>query len=110
MLDAAKDEMGKKKAPPKKDQAKEDGGEPKEQQGGMKAQDGIPANAQLKALRAEQADIYERTQQLAKANPDAGNLNDAQRRELTELHNDQNRILELFQQITAPAEKKGEQP
>lgn len=76
----------------------------------MRPGDGIPPLAQLKALRAEQLEINERTKELAKQNPDPNNWNDAQRREVAEMEAEQARLHRLFEEMTAPAEKKGEMP
>jgi hypothetical protein len=115
LLDAIKEEIAKMKAKKEQDLAKEqdpkkDQPEKKEQQGGMRAQDGIPPMAQLKALRAEQLDLNERTEDFAKRNPDLNNLNDDQLKELSELSREQREIQELFLQITAPPPDQKEQP
>lgn len=53
-----------------------------EPQGGMKAQDGIPPMAQLKALKAEQVEVHERTTEFSRQNPDLANLPPRQMEEL----------------------------
>ncbi len=83
-----------KKEPPK------EGQEPKEDQGGMKAGDGIPPMAQLKALKAEQVEVYERTKEFSRENPDPKNLDENRQRELRELTEEQGRLRQLFEQMT----------
>lgn len=89
------------KKEPKKDQGKKpDGKDPEEPQGGLQAQDGIPPMAQLKALKAEQVEVHERTKDFARDNPNLGNLDDRRRRELNELTEEQGRLRQLFEQMT----------
>jgi hypothetical protein len=88
--------QAKKKEPPKENPE----GKPPEQQGGMRGGDGIPPMAQLKALKAEQVEILERTKEFAKTNPDPMNLNEARQRELRELTEEQGRLRQLFEQMT----------
>lgn len=107
LLDAVKEELAKK-PPEKKEEPKEGEGEP--QKGGIPAADGIPSVAQLKALRAEQIDLNDRTEEFAKRNPNANNLPEPQRRELEQIQQDQRNLQDLFRQITANAEKKGDAP
>ena len=73
-------------------------GQPK---GGLKAQDGIPALAQLQALKAEQLLINERTKDFAKMHPNMENLPPAAQAELKIIHSDQQALFELFQEIAA---------
>ena len=63
---------------------------------------GIPPLAQLKALRAIQAEVNERTAALAKIQPDKAKLSDADREELEELEKTQRDVAELLEKI-APA-------
>jgi len=108
LLDALKNEPPQEAAnnEPKKDG---EGGDDA-QQGKMRAGDGIPPVAQLKVLRAEQLEINERTQELAKENPDPKNMNDTLRREIKEIEEEQARLHHLFEQMTAAADKKGDMP
>jgi hypothetical protein len=108
LMDAIKEELAKK-PPEKKDdaQAKADGDQQPQQ---MRAADGIPEIAQLKALRSEQFDLNDRTEDFAKRHPNTNNLGDEQRRELERLEQDQRNLQELFQQMTANASKKGDAP
>ncbi|MBI1830782.1 MAG: hypothetical protein HYR84_04945 [Planctomycetes bacterium] len=90
--------------------------EPKEEKGGFKNQDGIPPMAQLKALRAWQLDVNNRTEDFDKRHPNRDDLNDKQKAELADISREQTRIHELFQEIlprqpdAAPPmeEKKGD--
>ncbi len=56
----------------------------------------IPPLAQLRALRALQAELNERTAAFAKANPDPTTLTDDAREELAEIEAAQRRLAELF--------------
>ncbi len=109
LLDALKNEAPQ--LAQKDDQQKEpdaDGGEqapPK-----MRAGDGVPPVAQLKALREEQVEVNERTKEFANLHPDQAKLNEDQRRELTELEAEQGRLHRLFEEMTAPADKQGDMP
>jgi hypothetical protein len=100
LLDALKN-TPMAKQPKKKERPKGDpeGKEP-EQQGGMKGDDGIPPMAQLKALKAEQVEVHERTKDFARVNPDPMNLNEARQRELRELTEEQRQLRQLFEQMT----------
>ena len=62
---------------------------------------GVPPLAQLKALRAIQAEVNERTAALAKLQPDKEKLNDADREELDELERTQREIAELLEKLAA---------
>ncbi|HEX4608438.1 MAG TPA: hypothetical protein VH092_09550 [Urbifossiella sp.] len=59
--------------------------------------DAIPPLAQLRALRALQAELNERTAAFARANPDPDKLTDDAREELAEIEAAQRRLAELFQ-------------
>ena len=65
----------------------------------MKPPGGVPPLAQLKALRAIQAEVNERTAALAKLQPDKEKLNDADREELDELEMTQREVAELLEKI-----------
>ena len=94
---------------------KEDGEERRWQKGREgwrqegRAGDGIPQIAELKALRAEQEEVNDRTKEFAQQFSDLNNLPGDARVELQALQTDQQRVHELFQQITA-AEPKGGNP
>jgi hypothetical protein len=68
--------------------------------GGMPPGDQLPPLAQLKALRALQADIAERTEAFDKAHPDRSKLNDDEIAELEALQNMQLDVAELIKQLT----------
>lgn len=105
LIDALKEGMDVAQQPK---QADPKGGDPK---GGNAKRDGnsdgIPPLAQLKALRAEQEEINERTKEFAVRHADVNNLPDGPRRELDALRNDQERIFELFQKMAAAANADG---
>jgi hypothetical protein len=120
LLDSIKEEIAKmnqKKEQQAKNENPDDPPKEDEQQGGMRAQDGIPPMAQLKVLRAEQLDLNERTEDFAKRNPDLKKLDDDQKKLLEDLSAEQSAIHSLFLELTAqpepaeqpePKEKKGE--
>jgi hypothetical protein len=60
---------------------------------------GIPPLAQLKALRAMQAEVNERTAEFAQAHPDPAKLTDDERDELKELEQAQRDVAELFDKL-----------
>jgi len=117
LLDALKEEIAKAKRPRKE---KKNGGKEKEpeDQGGLRGPgDGIPPVAQLKALRDEQREINERTKEFAKRYPNWPKLDEAQMPRMAEIQNElaaiqseQAAIQRLFEEITAAAAKKGENP
>ena len=69
--------------------------------GGDMAGGGIPPLAQLKALRAMQAEVNERTAEFAKAHPDPAKLTDDERDELKELEQAQRDVAELFDKLAS---------
>ena len=79
-------------------------------------QDVVPPLAQLKVLRALQAELNDRTAQFAKDHPDADKLTDAEKDELKELEQAQREIAELFEQMAklfqkdAPKDTPPEKP
>jgi hypothetical protein len=117
LLDALKEEIARAKRP-RKD--KKDGGKGKEPEdgGGLRGPgDGIPPVAQLKALRDEQREINERTKDFAKRYPNWPKLDEGQMPRMAEIQNElsaiqaeQAAIQRLFEEITAAAGKKGENP
>ena len=86
--------------PPKKD-----GNPPKNPDGGGE-QDVVPPLAQLKVLRALQAELNESTVQFAKDHPDPDKLTDGEKAELKELEQAQSEITELFEKMAKLFEKK----
>jgi hypothetical protein len=70
--------------------------------GGAGQSDGIPPLAQLKALRALQADLLERTTAFDKLHPDRSKLDDDAAAELEELGQAQSEIAELFEELALP--------
>jgi hypothetical protein len=112
LLDAIKQEIAKKEEEKKKaEEQPQQNPEEKKQEGPRpRAADGIPHVAQLKALRAEQLDVNELTKEFGERNPGPDKLSPEQQEELRQIQKDQSRLMELFQQLVAPAENKGEQP
>ena len=89
LLDVLKEE------PPKNGKKEEAG-----QEGGDEpAQDVVPPLAQLKALRALQAELNGRVAEFDKAHPDRSKLTDEEREELKELEDAQAEITALFQEV-----------
>ena len=121
-LDEDVDPPGKKKDDGKEKKKEEEkkkpeepppGEEKKQQEQGpkMRAADGIPPVAQLKALRAEQLDVNQQTKEFADLHPDTSRLTPQQQHELEQIQREQNRLMELFQQMIAPAaDNKGDEP
>jgi len=66
----------------------------------------MPPTAQIKALRALQVELNERTNAFSKAHPDRMKLNEVDREELEELERSQREVAELFQQLAPAFEKK----
>jgi hypothetical protein len=89
----------KKKEEEKKEQAMQQGGG-----------DGIPPMAQIKALKGEQIEVRDRTREFAQLHPNVEKLNDDELRELRELTEEQGRLRQLFEQMTAPRDEKEGQP
>jgi hypothetical protein len=68
--------------------------------------DAVPPLAQLKVLRALQAELNERTAQFAKDHPEAGKLNAEEKTELTDLERAQRDIAALFELMAQKVQKK----
>jgi hypothetical protein len=115
LLAALKAELDTPPKQPEVVQKKEDDGKQPEsqQKGGIQAQDGIPAVAQLKALRDEQADVNERTKAFAEAHPNVNNLTEREMTELRDIQADQEALFELFRQMVTAANQdanEGKEP
>ena len=104
LLDALKDEP---QAAQKPMEPMEGGGDG-EQQRPRPPGDGIPPMAELKALRAEQLEVNERTKEFAQRHPNVDNLNEDQRRELTAIEAEQRTLREIFAGMTT--KKEGDRP
>ncbi len=110
LIDAVKPDPNVAQRPKRKDEnqqakkqdPKKDGQEPKQAKGGLPG-DGIPPIAQLKALRAEQQEVNDRTREFARENPDNAKLNREAQAELESLREYQERLFELFQKMNAVA-------
>lgn len=103
LLEALKEELAKKPGEPQQGDLNPEKQGPEQPQQRRIPSDGIPALAQLKALRAEQADINERTKEIAARNPDPNNLQPADRAELEALHAAQEEVFRLLREIAAAA-------
>ena len=82
-------------------------------EGGMPPGDkgnGIPQLAQLKALRAMQAEVNEGTAEFAKAHPDVAKFTDDDRDDLKELEQAQRDVAELFEKLAEAFRKTPELP
>jgi t-SNARE complex subunit (syntaxin) len=66
----------------------------------------VPPLAQLKVLRALQAELNERTVQFAKDHPDADKLNAEEKAELADLERSQREIAALFELMAQKVQKK----
>jgi hypothetical protein len=110
LIDAIKEELARKPAEEKKDAAAQQGDMPPQDGPRLRSGDGIPPVAQLRALKSEQEDLNKRTDDFARRCPETNNLTPEQRRELEQLEQDQRNLQELFRQMTANAERKGDAP
>jgi hypothetical protein len=83
---------------------------PMDGSGGRRAVgDGIPPLAQLKLLRALQAEVNERTKEFAKKHPDEKKLTEDEKKELEAIRREQREIAELVEEYTQkPLPKDGE--
>jgi hypothetical protein len=70
----------------------------------------VPLLAQLKALRAMQVEVSQRTAQFAKDHPDLGKLAEADKAELEFLRKMQRDVADLIQEYGADSEPNGGQP
>lgn len=108
LLDALKsDEEGGQDAPTDTGR----GGQPGQPGGGGSAnagRDQLPSLGQLKALRALQLAINERTKAFAKQHPGPAKLTKSDQEELQAIGQEQVEIADLFQQLTAPQETQEE--
>jgi hypothetical protein len=72
--------------------------------------EGVSSLAQMKALRALQQEVNERTERFARRHPNVSKLTDKQRAELQGIKQEQQEVADLFQQLTAAEEPKEEKP
>jgi len=94
---------------PKKKPDDKQGDDPKgAPQGGVQAGDGIPPIAQLKVLRSEQQEVNDRTREFAEQHPNLEKLDQPQRDELQSIHEDQERVFELFRRLMTAANGEGD--
>jgi hypothetical protein len=110
LLDSIKEKIDDMQRKAEEDRAKnddpppKDGEEPKEAPKGKRPGDGLPPMAELKALRAEQADLNERFEDFAKKNDLTKPLDEDQKAALKLLADEQAEIHRLFVEITAQPE------
>ncbi|HZT80237.1 MAG TPA: hypothetical protein VFA26_08445, partial [Gemmataceae bacterium] len=109
LLEALKEEPG---APLRAQKKKQDGQQPGGGEGGGGGGgggggDGIPPLAQLKLLRAMQAEINQRTDEFTRQHPDKDKMDDRAKAELKALQRDQQEVAELLEELTRPADEGG---
>ncbi|TMQ32571.1 MAG: hypothetical protein E6K70_17870 [Planctomycetota bacterium] len=81
------------------------------QQGGGKGEgDGIPPLAELKALKALQHEVSERTRAFARKHPDVSKLGAKEQEELKGIRREQQDVTGLFHDVNAPSEPEGGKP
>jgi hypothetical protein len=102
LLEALKPERGSPQRAGRPSQGGGAGGGGAGGQGG--GSDSIPPLAQLKALRALQQELFERTRDFNQHHPEPAKLGRRQQMELQALHQEQEEIASLFQEISAPQE------
>jgi len=108
LLDALKEELARKpQAPP--EPPDDPGGDEQPPQRGQQNADGIPPTAQIKALKLEQLDLNDRTEDFARQNP-GPELTDAQKKQFRDLEMEQQRLSELFQELVAQMQPPMPQP
>ncbi len=78
-------------------------GKDSEEGGGRELGDNIPPLAQLKLLRAMQAEVNERTKDFAKKHPDTSKLTEAQKKELQTIQREQREVAELVEEYSEQA-------
>jgi hypothetical protein len=105
LLDALKPERGVAQRP-----AENGGGGEGQPAGRMREGDGIPALAQLKALRALQEEVNKRTEEFSRQHPDLTKLTKEQKAELESIRQDQQEVADLLEQLTQPARSEGDKP
>jgi hypothetical protein len=98
LVEALKDDPAQRR---QAERPKDEGSKPGEKGRGGPGDD-VPAQAQLKALRAVQAEINERTEAFAKAHPGRDQLDEPARAELRSLERLQADVAELLQEFAAP--------
>jgi hypothetical protein len=106
LLDALKTDSGGAARPPSE---KGGGGQPGGGTGGGGAAgETVPPIAQLKALRALQQEVNERTRTFGKQHPEAAKLTKKEEGELQALRQEQVEIADLFEQLNASPESQGD--
>ncbi len=72
--------------------------------------DNIPPLAQLKALRALQAEVNKRTEEFGRQHPDLEKLTEKEKAELRVITEDQKEVADLLEKLTTPAQPEGGNP
>ena len=85
------------------------GGQDGAQGGGRAPGDGIPQLAQIKLLRAMQAEINQRTDEFNKQHPDLGKLTKDEQTELQSIRREQQDVADLLDALTRP-DNEGDRP
>jgi hypothetical protein len=98
ILEALKEDAKKEQSPAEKPTPAPPEGQPMPMPMGDQK---TPPTAQIKALRALQVELNERTAAFAKAHPDRMKLSEADREELDELERSQREVAELFQKLAS---------
>jgi hypothetical protein len=107
LLEAAKPDAGV----PQRAAGGGGGGGGGESSGGGGNPDGIPPLAQLKLLRAMQADINQRTEDFTKQHPDLTRLDDKGKSQLQSIRRDQEEVADLLDELTHPQDQpEGDKP
>jgi hypothetical protein len=104
LLDALKEPPGRPMRPGGGDGGDGGGGESRP------PSDGIPALAQLKLLRAMQAEVNQRTDAFKKDHPDPTKLTPEQQAELQAIERDQRDVANLLEELLGPANPEGGKP
>lgn len=112
LLDAMKNDDGRRNRSGQGRQQGQQGEQGQGQQGrrGGGDEDGVALIAQLKAMRALQDDINDRTQVLAKKGADPSKLTAADKDEMRRLQVEQQELTELFNDLTAPEDEEPAKP
>jgi hypothetical protein len=99
LLEALKPDDPRKKQEKGAAAKKDGGGQPAPKGGGQGNADAVPPLTQLKALRALQDELNQRTKEIANAQPDPSKLTDEEREELKEIETAEREMAALFEQL-----------
>ena len=70
----------------------------------------IPPLAELKLVRALQAEVKQRNEEFNRQHPDPKKLTDKDRADRASIHRDQREVTELIEEMTQPPEAEGDKP